>query len=250
MIEIFKNGFRYFRQLVLRSRVLKTAPFIVNNNSILIIAPHPDDETFGCAGLIAKKLKADAHVSVAFLTYGENSLKNASDIEVAKNRQKTAETVCSLLGVKGVYYCGFSDGEIPRRDTDNYDDAVDKIVQLIEQLNPKEVFCTHNSEGWSDHTAAAELTFDALKCINKTIALYYYWVWVWFSIPLKKINLLDFDHTVHLAILDVMDQKRMSISRYLNNVDAQGNAYCGKLPTMFLKAFEWPYEVYEKVEYK
>lgn len=250
MIKIFKNSFRYFRQLVLRSKVLKTTPLIVNSNSILIIAPHPDDETFGCAGLIAKKVKADAHVSVAFLTYGENSLKASSDTEVASNRQKTAESVCNALGIKDVYYCGFFDGKIPRRGTDNYDASVEKITQLIEQLNPKEVFCTHDSEGWSDHTAAAELTFDALKRINKTIALYYYWVWVWFSIPFKKINLLNFHNTVHLPIVNVMDQKRLAISTYLNNVDAQGNAYCGKLPKIFLKAFEWPYEVYEKVEYK
>lgn len=250
MIEIFKNSFRYFRQLVLRSKVVKTTPFIVNNNSILIIAPHPDDETFGCAGLIAKKVKGGAHVSVAFLTNGEKSLKNSSDTEVASNRQKTAEAVCSTLGVKDIHYCGFSDGEIPRRGTDDYDGGVEKITRLIEQLNPTQVFCTHDSEGWSDHTAAAELTLDALERINKTIALYYYWVWVWFSIPLKKIYLLDFNNTVHLPIADVIDQKNLAISTYLNNVDAQGNAYCGELPTLFLKAFEWPYEVYEKVEYK
>ncbi|MDO9207666.1 MAG: PIG-L deacetylase family protein [Sulfuricurvum sp.] len=250
MIEIFKNSFRYFRQLVLRFRVLKTTPFNVNSNSILIIAPHPDDETFGCAGLIAKKVKAGAHISVAFLTYGENSLDESPDTEIATNRQKTSETVCSVLGVKNVYYCGFSDSNIPRRGMDDYTSGVEKIVQLIEQIDPKEVFCTHDSEGWSDHTAAAELTFDALKRINKMIALYYYWVWVWLSIPLKKTNLLDFNNTFYLPITDVMDQKCLAISTYLSNVDAQGNPYCGELPKMFLKAFEWPYEVYEKVEYK
>ncbi len=250
MSEAIKDSFRYFRQMVLRLRVLKTTPFIVNNNSILIIAPHPDDETFGCAGLIAKKIKADAHVSVAFLTYGENSLKESADIEVASNRQKTAKTVCDTLDVKEVHYCGFTDGKIPRRGTDNYDSGVGNIAELIEQINPKEVFCTHDKEGWSDHTAAAELTSDALKRLNSTIPLYYYWVWVWFSIPFKKIKLLDFSHTFYLKIDDVMEEKYSAISSYLSNINTQGNAYCGELPKIFLKAFEWPYEVYEKVEYK
>jgi LmbE family N-acetylglucosaminyl deacetylase len=250
MTELIKNSFRYFRQLVLRLKVIQTTSFVVNTSSVLIIAPHPDDETFGSAGLIAKKVKANVHVSVAFLTYGENSLKSTPDIEVSSNRKKTAETVCRNLGVQDIQYCGFSDGNIPRRDTDEYDKGVKTLEQLVKQVNPQEVFCTHDKEGWSDHTAAAELTYDALKHLNSTITLYYYWVWVWFSIPFKKINSLNFSDTYFLKISDVIEQKNLAISSYLKSTNAQGEAYCGRLPKMFLKAFEWPYEVYEKVQYK
>ena len=250
MIDFFKNIFRYFRQLVMRHYVLNTNPLIINDNAILIIAPHPDDETFGCAGLIAKKTALNADVSIAFLTYGENSIEYLENNEVAENRQKTAQLVCKKMDVHDLHYCGFTDGHISRRGDEKYDNDVKTVAKLIEKINPKEIYCTHPLEGWSDHTAAAEITSDALKLLNSNISLYYYWVWVWFSVPLNKVKLLNFDSTFYLNITDVIKQKKSAILTYLSSVNSQGDAYCGNLPKMFLKAFEWPYEVFEKVEYK
>ena len=247
---MLKNIFRAYRQYILRLRVLKTSPFIVHDNAILIIAPHPDDETFGCAGLITNKVKHGANVTIAFLTYGENSMKEVANEEVASNRKKTSHDVCGMLGVQDIHYCGLKDGKIPRRDSSNYKDALKIVTELVKKVKPQEVFCTHVSEGWSDHTAAAELAEDALKKIDDDISLYYYWVWVWFSVPLKKINLLNFKDTYHLDIEDVIDKKKVAISKYLDSKNSDEKAYCGELPKMFLKAFEWHYEVFEKVDYK
>jgi len=247
---MIKNIFRAYRQQIFRRKVLQTNKLILTDEPILIIAPHPDDETFGCAGLIAQKVNNGANITVAFLTYGENSMKEVSDKEVAINRKKTSQDICDMLGVENIHYCGLIDGKIPRRGSKNYKDALKIVTELVEKVKPKEVFCTHVSEGWSDHTAAAELTKDALKYIDSNISLYYYWVWVWFSIPLKKINVLNFKDTYYLSIEDVLYEKKFAISKYLNSKDSNKKAYCGELPKMFLKAFEWPYEVFEKVEYK
>ena len=247
---MIKNIFRAYRQQIFRRKVLQTNKLILTDKPILIIAPHPDDETFGCAGFIAKKIKNGANVTVAFLTYGENSMKEVTNKEVATNRKKTSHDVCDMLGVQDIHYCGLKDGKIPRRDSSNYKDALKTVMELVEKVKPQEVFCTHVSEGWSDHTATAELAEDALKKIDDDISLYYYWVWVWFSVPLKKINLLNFKDTYHLDIEDVIDKKKVAISKYLDSKNSDGKAYCGELPKLFLKAFEWHYEIFEKVEYK
>ncbi|WP_240051127.1 PIG-L deacetylase family protein, partial [Bacteroides salyersiae] len=41
--------------------------------SLLIIAPHPDDEVIGCAGLIQRSLNKGNNVYVIILTGGEAS---------------------------------------------------------------------------------------------------------------------------------------------------------------------------------
>jgi len=43
------------------------------NDRVLILAPHPDDETIGCAGIIQKALKAGAEVRVVYLTNGDHN---------------------------------------------------------------------------------------------------------------------------------------------------------------------------------
>ncbi|MDD2679322.1 MAG: PIG-L family deacetylase [Candidatus Omnitrophica bacterium] len=43
------------------------------NDRVLILAPHPDDETIACAGIIQKALKGRAEVRVAYLTNGDHN---------------------------------------------------------------------------------------------------------------------------------------------------------------------------------
>ncbi len=44
-----------------------------NQDRILILAPHPDDEVLGCAGIIHKAAKMNVPLKIVFLTYGDNN---------------------------------------------------------------------------------------------------------------------------------------------------------------------------------
>jgi LmbE family N-acetylglucosaminyl deacetylase len=46
---------------------------LVSDDRILILAPHPDDEVLGCAGIIQKALSRQLPVKVVFFTYGDNN---------------------------------------------------------------------------------------------------------------------------------------------------------------------------------
>ena len=48
-------------------------PAITKDDRILILAPHPDDETIGAGGVIQKALKANAAIKVVWLTNGDNN---------------------------------------------------------------------------------------------------------------------------------------------------------------------------------
>ena len=48
-------------------------PPIDSHTSLLVVSPHPDDETLCCAGVIRRVLAAGGHASIVWLTSGDGS---------------------------------------------------------------------------------------------------------------------------------------------------------------------------------
>ena len=53
----------------------------------LIVAPHPDDEAFGCGGTLHLLARADAHVHVVVLATGQGGVTGGASPE-----EREAET--------------------------------------------------------------------------------------------------------------------------------------------------------------
>lgn len=62
---------------------------------ILIYAPHPDDETIGCGGLIAKAKERGAEVYVQFVTVGDTADASPSGRSTADERFAEVEAVAA-----------------------------------------------------------------------------------------------------------------------------------------------------------
>ncbi|MBD0337375.1 MAG: PIG-L family deacetylase, partial [Cyanobacteria bacterium Co-bin13] len=91
------QAFRLIRQLYRQSqpRQVTTAP-------ALIVAPHPDDETLGCGGLIALKRQQGTEVRVVILTDGRASHPSHPRLptqELVAIRQQEATQALAVLGV-------------------------------------------------------------------------------------------------------------------------------------------------------
>jgi LmbE family N-acetylglucosaminyl deacetylase len=84
---------------------------INKNDRLLILAPHPDDETIGCAGVIQQALKAGAEVRVVYLTNGDHNefafivyekritFRRAEFIHMGLVRRQEAIAAMRLLGL-------------------------------------------------------------------------------------------------------------------------------------------------------
>ena len=57
----------------LRAEADLRGPAPVPGDRILVLAPHPDDETLGCGGIIQKAVALGVPVRVVFLTYGDDN---------------------------------------------------------------------------------------------------------------------------------------------------------------------------------
>src|SRR6187399_449496 len=81
---------------------------------VLVLAPHPDDETFGCGGTIRMLADRGVAVDVAFLTRGEHGLEGGNRSprehrELAEAREREATSACAVLGTRDVTFLGGSD---------------------------------------------------------------------------------------------------------------------------------------------
>lgn len=252
MLEI-KNMIRKIRIMIIQNLYTITLrQKYVSSSPALIVAPHPDDETFGCSGLIAEKVRKSSKVYILFLTAGEKSLHTVAKEQIQHERRQSAILAMQALGLneKHLLWLDLSDGGIPRKHDEEFGVVVDEIVKVIERTGAKEVYAPHYFEGWSDHIAAHEITVEAVKNFGNKVDFYLYWVWTWYYLSVVNMFKLPKSKMFKLPIRSVYDKKHLAIEAYTSNKTQNGEPYMGHLPKIFMKSFSWPYEVYEKVENK
>jgi LmbE family N-acetylglucosaminyl deacetylase len=102
---------------------IKAIEPIVRDDRILILAPHPDDETIGCAGVIQQALSAGAQVRVVYLTNGDHNqiafivyekrltLRKGEFIHMGEVRRREAIKAMALLGLSenDLVFLGYPD---------------------------------------------------------------------------------------------------------------------------------------------
>lgn len=133
----------------------------------LVVAAHPDDAEFGCAGTAALWTRSGWEFYYLICTDGSKGSEDpamAGERLVAARRQEQ-RAAAAILGVKDVFYLGHEDGTL------TYGPALMRdVVRYIRQLRPRAVF-THYPEqilrengfiNHPDHRCVGTVTVDAV----------------------------------------------------------------------------------------
>lgn len=119
---------------------------------VLVIAPHPDDETIGCGATIAGLAERGADVRVLVATPGGDSVALRGTAEdTAGARRREVEAACRALGVAAPTVLDLPDGGL----ADHLDELAEAISGSVATLRPEAVFVPWPLDGHPDHTAAA-----------------------------------------------------------------------------------------------
>jgi N-acetylglucosamine malate deacetylase 1 len=168
--------------LRLRSRAFRPA----NHHRYAVIAPHPDDETLGCGGLIATACSLGAAVDVIYLTDGSAALPDHPKIspgQLIAMRAAEARAALAVLGAAPgqAHFLGAPDGRLAHFAADERECLVSKLAGLLAGLRPDHVLVPWRRDGSSEHEAAFALTVDALRSVVPAPRLLEYPVWAWWS---------------------------------------------------------------------
>jgi LmbE family N-acetylglucosaminyl deacetylase/glycosyltransferase involved in cell wall biosynthesis len=125
----------------------------VRRETLLVLAPHPDDEVFGCGGLSALVAAAGGRVVPVLLTDGgAGDFSGSSDAAayVATRRAESARAA-EILGTEPPRALGFPDRSLPARG----EELVAALEALFVEVRPDSVLVPSPAETHPDHRAAA-----------------------------------------------------------------------------------------------
>jgi N-acetylglucosamine malate deacetylase 1 len=101
---------------------------------VLIVAPHPDDETLGVGGTIKKFSKEKIDVSV--LVIGGH-LPPVYDEEHYKQTEKECRKACKTLGVKKIFFLKKVATKFNEEPIANFNKS---LMDIINRVNPEAIF--------------------------------------------------------------------------------------------------------------
>jgi len=170
---------------------------IQEDDKILILAPHADDESIGCGGLLLKYAK---QCDVVFLTdgrYGDNDIEPKQMIEI---RKKEVVSIMKKLEVNKFKFLNIEDTKLDS----GYD-----IFKTI-NFNQYDYICIPNSlDQHPDHKAVSKHILKAFKekRIQKDINILMYEVWGTLPLP-----------NFYIDISDMIESKKKIINMYHSQV--------------------------------
>lgn len=129
--------------------------------SVLVLAPHPDDEVFGCAGAMALYAQRAAAIRVHILTDGAGYAPAADREVIGAVRRAESLSALGKLASGAAIRCEFG----PYQDRALQQDAglVDHIYALLQAESPQLVFAPSPWEIHPDHQACARAALVALQ---------------------------------------------------------------------------------------
>lgn len=224
--------------------------------SCLVVAPHPDDETLGCGARILSATGAGAKVVVVVATDGRHS--HASDRlsadELVRLRRVELAEATTRLGVKpdDVIELGYEDGTLAAR----FDELVERLVTLIRDLRPDDVYATAVGEHHPDHDAVGRAVALAVERSGVRCRRYEYAVWLWASWPFSRrvpigrglrqaIGLLVGRRVHAVSTNGVRPRKRHALEAYRSQLtNLTGEPGWGVLPAEVLRRAEDRREIF------
>lgn len=125
--------------------------------TVLIVAPHPDDEVFGAGGAALQHLAASDAVHIVICTRGEESRFGTEQVERV---QAEAKKVHAFLGVTGSH---FLDLPAARLDTVATADINEALHDVFRKVKPDCVYAPHPGDLHRDH----QLIFQSVMVCNR-----------------------------------------------------------------------------------
>ncbi|MCB1918691.1 MAG: glycosyltransferase [Candidatus Competibacteraceae bacterium] len=178
---------------------------ILGKGPSLALAPHPDDEVFGCAGAIMRHVAAGDPVTVIILTDGGGFHPDGPDraAYVAQRRQES-RTAATVLGYGEPIFWEYRDRELC------YDEAlVRRLCAAIAMTGACWLYAPSPYELHPDHRHLSLAALEAARRQGGGLTLAFYEV----SAPLPPNRLLD--------ISDLLERKSQAMRCFTSQLSAQ-----------------------------
>ena len=138
----------------------------------MVILAHPDDESFGMGGTLARYAAEGKRIALICATRGEAGIEDLLPEEAGQVRERELRAAAAVLGIAEVTFMGYRDGELALADREA---AVNQLVAALRETRPQAVitFGPDGITGHADHVAIHQLTTAAFDRAGLRARLYY-----------------------------------------------------------------------------
>ncbi len=229
----------------MESLPLRPAAAFAEHAPVLVLAPHPDDESLGCGGLVAALCAANHPPHVLITTDGAGSHPNSRTwppTRLASERRREAAEAVAHLGLPPghLHHLDLPDTASPTAGP-AFEVAVDAIATLATSTHARTIVATWAHDPHCDHESAHLLAAATAARLGLLHLAYPVWGWTLpphTPLPGPTPTGHRYDITPHLAA------KRAAIAthrtQYAGLIDDDPAGF--QLPPGFVALFERPWE--------
>jgi LmbE family N-acetylglucosaminyl deacetylase len=211
-------------------------PLTLPVGPLLIIAPHPDDETLGAGALIATLRKRGLRVMVIAATDGENAYDTpaAERVALAETRESEQREALEILGVPetAIRRLRLTDSGLAAQEAE----LTNAILKLAEP--DMTLLAPWSGDFHPDHEACARAAANVSAAKGLPLMSYFFWTWHR-GVPdlLQDLRLRRFDPDPN-----ALAAKTKALSKYRSQLEHSGEDPI--LPDRLLAPARWPFEVF------
>lgn len=196
---------------------------IPEGRRVVVVAPHPDDEILGCAGILAGMKGREADVVMVAVTDGEASHPGSRQWTASRLRQQRpleSQHALERLGLdtKALNWqrLGLPDSAVAGREAQ----LVERLLTLIHPGD--RVVTTWQSDGHCDHEATGRAVAFATSQRQACLIEVPVWAWHWARpqdprIPWARARKLMLD-------AQLVEKKRQAIYAHVSQVSTEGRS--------------------------
>ena len=225
-----------------------TAPAL---DATLVLAPHPDDESLGCGGLLALLAESGRRVRVLFVTDGSRSHPQSRThpaARLAEVREAEARAALAELGVPAdaARFLRFRDCGLPAENAPAFPDAVAQFHKAVADFAPDTLLVPWRRDPHCDHAATWRLARAAVSTLSPAPRWLEYPVWAWAHATGDAAPREDEADAWRLDISPVLPRKQQAIAQHRSQLgglihdDAEGFV----LAPAMLAHFAMPWELF------
>lgn len=217
---------------------------------VLIVAPHPDDETLGCGGAISLLCRQGYDVNVLIISDGTGSHPNSQKYPAPILQSIRSQETCTALAILGVdrsaiTFLNLKDGAIPNVTSPKFHAAKVRCRNYLQATLPDTIFVPWRLDPHPDHRATWQLIQAAILNLEMIPQVIEYPIWDWDILQQTKADLSQVTGW-RLDIQSVLVQKTQAIESYQSQlgqlIDDDPHGFC--LSAEMLANFTRPWEVY------
>jgi LmbE family N-acetylglucosaminyl deacetylase len=141
------------------------------DKEMLVIAPHPDDETLAVGGFIVSQVAKGIQVRVVAVTDGENAYADVADLAAIRSAEQKRALAKLGVGSSGIIRLGLPDSSLIPNEN--------RLIDLLYPLVSKE---THLLAPWPgdfhpDHEVCGRAAQEVARSTGATLTFYFFWAW-------------------------------------------------------------------------